>query len=672
MPLALVLVVAAAAALRLWHIAADLPDFLEEAAPFRTAWEMWSPTGGRTDWNPHSFIYPSLTIYLHLFLQKLGYWFAELSGTVHSPADWWVLYQADPTSVVLPARYLHVACGAATVALTGVIAGRLRRGAGIPAALLAAFSPTLLGTSRLIYTDTLMTTLALAALERMLAWHERGGRARLVAAVALIGLAAGAKYPGAAVLIPLAWLLWDRGREQGLALWPLAVVGAAAVFLLTTPYAIFDFAALERDLITNAIHVAGGHLGQSTVAAPASYLGQLLHDVGPAGLALLVASAALFAVRDPRRSATLAVWLFLLAFLVPMAVARYASAYYLIPVVPAAAALVAAAALELPQRFAPERQRVLTAGLLAVLLVPVLVIGTRSAAASAGSTQVEARRWLEAHLAGRELVLAEAWGPRLLLVNEYLSVRASPSFAAASWEVQQRYVSRRSFHVVVLPLTVAGSVASRLAAANGEPREVAVFPSTLDINAIAYDPRLFAMADRVVTSGAVRNRFEADPERFTDECRLYRLLDSTATVEARFEPHDGVAGPVVTVYLLGPLAHAALAAAGPLPPLWWAEKIPESYRRAVTVLLQAPWESGAAPRADGTAPLWVRSLAGVYQDRLRPFANDLATNLVDLGRCDAAQPLVEGTLLVSPRDPQANRLYEACTSQPAPSSQATR
>jgi hypothetical protein len=661
----LALVVALAVALRLWHIATDLPDFLEEAAPFRTALAMWNFTGGPSGWNPHSFVYPSLTIYLHLLVQKLGYWVGGVGGAGGSPADWRVLYSIDPSSVVLPARLVHVACDATTVALTGVIAGRLRRGAGLPAALLAAFSPTLLGTSRLIYTDTVMTTLAVAALERMLAWHERGGKGRLAAAVVLIGLAAGAKYPGAVVLVPLAWLLWDRAGARGLALWPVTALGAGAVFLLTTPYALLDFARFWDDLGVHVLHVAGGHLGQSTAGAPASYLGRLLLDLGPAGLALLAVSVAFLAVRAPGRSRSLAVWLFLMAFLSPIAAARYAAGNYLVPVIPAAAALVAVAALEVARRAAPPWRQALAAGLLAVLLAPVVVAGTRAAATGAGHTQVEARRWLEARLAPRELLLTEAWGPHLPSLNERLEVESSLFFAAASSDVRLRYESRDWFHAVALPLTVAGRIANRLTAADGTRSEVQVFPSALDLNRIAYDPRLFAMADFVVTSGAVRGRFEADPARFADECRLYRLLDSTAAVEARFEPHGSVAGPVLTVYRIGSRAHAALAATGPLPPVWWAEKIPESYRRTASELLGVPGEGGARLRADGSAPLWMRSLARVYHDGLQSFAADLATNLVDLDRCDAAQSLVEGTLLVSPRDPAMTLLYEGCTSRAA-------
>jgi 4-amino-4-deoxy-L-arabinose transferase-like glycosyltransferase len=658
-PVWLLLVTLLAAALRLWHVAAGLPDLLEEAVPYRKALEMWNGPGGTIGWNPRSFVYPSLTIYLHLFLQKMGCWAACVRGAVRTPADWYLLCLADPTSAVVAARVAHVASDTSTVALSGVIAERLRRGAGIPAALLVAFSPTLIGTSRLIFTDTVMTTFAVAALERMLAWHERGGMRRLAAAVVLIGLAAGSKYPGAAALVPLGWLLWTRAGTRGLGRWFLAALGATAVFLLTTPYALVDLPTFWRDLRFHGFHIAGGHLGQSAEAVPASYLRQLLHDLGAPGLLLLAASAPVLAFRAASQSRAIAVWLFLLAFLVPTMAARFASEHYLVPVVPASAVLIAAAALELPRRLAAARRTLVTAMLLAVLLLPVLVAGAREAAAGAGFTQVAARRWLEARLSARELVFTEPWGPRLPSLTEKVRLRGSPFFAAASPDVQQRYLSRRSFHVVVLPFTAAGRITSGLTAPSGARMELDVFPSSLDMNRIGYDPRLFAAADWIVTSGAVRGRFEAEAARFADECRFYRLLDSTATVAVRVEPHDGMTGPVITVYRIGPRAHAAFLAAGPLPPLWWAEEIPVSYRRAVTAASGTYWEGGAPLRSDGTAALWVRSLASVYQRSLQSFATDLATNLVDLDRCDAAQPLLEGTLLVT-RDPTATALYHLC------------
>ena len=674
--LSLALVVVLAAVLRLLHLTADLPDFLEEAIPFRTALGLWSWTGGRTDWNPHFFHYPSLTIYLHFVLQKLGWLVAHARGVARTPADWYLLLLVDPASLVVPARLLHVAFDLLAVALTGLVAERLRRGAGLPAALLAALSPTMLTTSRSIFTDTVAGALALAALERMLAWREGGGAWRLAAAVVLLGLAAGAKYPAALALLPLAWLMASREVpparglfRSGLARWLLAAAGAVAVFLLTTPYALLDFAAFRSDVGFEGLHVASGHLGHLGGSGIGFTLRGLLRDLGPVGLALFGGSVLLI-VQRARRVVVVALWLYLLAFFVPLAGARIGAERYLVAVLPAAAALAAAAAVELSQRAAPRWRPAAVAVLLASLLALPLVAGVRAAAAGAAFTQVEARRWMQAHLAPEDLILQEAWGPGLPALGTRIEVATSPAFRAASPEMQRRYLGRGCFHAVELPLTVAGRVASRLTAANGVRTEVEVFPSALDFNCIAYDPRLFVNADLLVTSGAVRDRFEAEPARFADQCHLYRLLDSTAAVAARFEPHRGHVGPTITVYRIGPRARSAFAAAGPLPPLWWAEKIPDSYRRAATTLLGSPWEGGAPLRPDGTAALWVRSLARVYQDALQPFAISLAVNLVDLGRCDAAQPLLEGTLLVS-RDPAAAALYDFCAARVAARSRST-
>lgn len=657
---ALLLVALGAALLRCWLLAADLPDFLEEAAPFRTALEMWTRAGGADAWNPHSLVYPSLTIYLHLLLLKLGGWLAGLGGAACSPADAWVLAALDPTSLVLPARGLHVLCGAATVFLAGVIAERLRPGAGVPAALLATFSPTLLATSRLIYTDTVMTVLALAALERMLAWHERGGGARLAAAVVLIGLAAGAKYPGAVALVPLVWLLVHRRGARGTLLALPSVLGATAVFLLTTPYALLDPAQLRWDLAQHGLHVAGGHLGQAAAAALPFVLERLWLDLGPMGVALLIPAIALPATRRGARADIVAVWLFLLAFLVPVAAARYALGHYLVPVIPTAAVLTAVTALELARR-APRRwSRPLAALLLAALVAPVAFHGLGEAIAKADVPQVRAHHWLEQHVGSRDVVLMETWGPRLPSLVERLTTLDDPRFAAASPELRRRYLARRWFYAIELPLKVGGRVAGGVTAADGRRHEVDVFPSALDANCVTYDPRLFALADFVVTSSAVRGRFEQEPARYADICHVYHLLDGTATVVARFVPPSPAAGPSLVVYRIGRGARTALAASGPLEPTWWTEKIPDEYRRAVTALGDTPWEADAL-QPDGTASPWVRSLAHVYQDHLLTFADRLALTLVDLGRCDAAQPLVEGTLLVLPDDPVAVSLYERCT-----------
>lgn len=655
----LLLVVLAAVALRFWHIAADLPDFLEEAIPFRSALELWSWTGSPTDWNPHFFNYPSLTLYLHFLLQKLAWIVAHAAGLARSPADWFLLYLANPSGMVIPARVAHVAFDALAVGLTGLVAERVRRGAGVPAALLAALSATLVTTARSISTDTVMGALALGALDRMLAWRERGGARRLVSAVVLIGLATGAKYPAALVLLPLAWILWARDQGRGLALWPWCVAGALGVFLLTTPYALLDFTAFRRDFGYESLHVASGHLGQATGVGLPFHVRNLLRDLGPVGLALLGVSAALMVPRTTRTIAV-AVWLYLLVFLGPIAVARFGAERYLVPVVPAAAALAAAAALELAARSAPRWRAAVAVVLLGGLLIPALVTGTRAAARGGRLTQVEARRWLEAHLLARDLVVEEAWGPGLPSVSARALVQTSPIFRAADPEAQRRYLARPWFHAVSLPLFVAGRVSSRVQPSGGDAVDLEVLPAAVDLNGVAYYGRLFGGVDVVVTSSSVRGRFTADSARYAIACAFYRVLDSTATVLVRITPHDQLDGPEIVVYRLGLRARTALVASGPPDPLWWVAGVPAEYRRRATGVLGSRWEGGAPWSALGQPAPWVGSLAGVYDERLRPFVEDMAVNLVDLGRFDEAQPFAEATLLLLPNDPVAQMAYGVC------------
>ena len=101
--------VALALGLRLWHLRAGLPEFLDEAIPFRYALAMWDGATGRVDWNPHFLQYPSLTLYLNLLLQRahlaLGTWLGWFRG----PADYTLAFAVDPTPMVLAARLLAVA-----------------------------------------------------------------------------------------------------------------------------------------------------------------------------------------------------------------------------------------------------------------------------------------------------------------------------------------------------------------------------------------------------------------------------------------------------------------------------------------------------------------------------------------------------------------------------------
>src|SRR5204862_4650731 len=137
--------------------------------------------------------------------------------------------------------------------------------------------------------------------------------------------------------------------------------------------------------------------------------------------------------------------------------------------------------------------------------------------------------------------------------------------------VRQRFLAQGERNVVVVPLSVSGHCLAVLHPQGGPPQgvEVAVFPHAVDFNQVFYDPRVFGLADYVLTSGAVRGRFEADSIRFRREVDLYRRLDRAADVVARFRPEGGRVGPEIVIYRLGDRFRSTLAPQGRLDPLWW-------------------------------------------------------------------------------------------------------
>jgi tetratricopeptide (TPR) repeat protein len=185
-----------------------------------------------------------------------------------------------------------------------------------------------------------------------------------------------------------------------------------------------------------------------------------------------------------------------------------------------------------------------------------------------------------------------------------------------------------------------------------------VFPHVADFNQIFYDPRLFGGADYVLTSSAVRGRFEADPERYAVQNRFYALLDSTAEVSARFRARPGRGGPEIVIYRMGERVRRAIAAHGPLDPLWWAEYVPNTYRLRAESRLE-PWQrtGGAVRDADGEPAAWVRTLDRIFTTRFGITSFALAVELMQHGRAAEARRLADAVLAMEPGNPEACLVY---------------
>jgi hypothetical protein len=627
--LALLAIAAFAAVLRLLHVGHDLPYLIEEAIPLRAALENWS-LAGRPDWNPHRFHYPSLVYDLHLATQMALCAAGRALGWWRSEADFLLAWITDPSPMVRLARTLHVLADAVTVFAAGRAAERLRPGAGLVAALLTAFAASLIRASRLVYTDTVMAAFAMLALERTLAWRAEGGAARLRWAAVCAGLAAGAKYPGFVLLLPLWAAIVERERRRGLP--AIVVTGAIALgtFLVTTPFAVLDARTFLRDVGFLGHLASAGHLGDFDRPGFAFHLRNLAADLGVVGVVALGAALVRLAVVRRDAGAALPVAIAFAALAIPVALAKIEAERYLVPVLPFAAVLAAWGALAWCAALPAAVRRAGAVLAAAALLATPVLHGAAVARAGAWSTQVEAARWCEAHVQPAELMISELYGPPLVGHAEQAKLGSLDVVRNASTAAQERLAARRTFAFVPLPIATVGRVANPVADPAGRTEMIEVVAQGADLSGAFYDPRVLAGATWVVTSSAVRGRFAADSARFAAPMRLYALLDRTASVTARLGPHDGVDGPEIVIYRVTDATRAAFAALGPLDPLWWTEVVPADYRVRATARLRGADPTATAgvapaPRDSSGAPApWVRSLTPLFVSRFEGFATALA------------------------------------------------
>ena len=247
--LALLAIVAAAAAVRLPLLVSGLPylGYVDEGHVLHPVQHLVRAGG----WDPGWYGYPSLTIY-------------AIAGAVHAVRPAYRLvhghsllldlpekedyYDAiSPPELVLAGRVVVVLASLLTVALGMSLARRLGGDrAAVASGLLLAFCPALVQRSPIVIVDTvaaLFTTAAFLAAEALRAavldTGPDGARARrlALAAGALSGLAAAAKYPSALVFAAVALAAFaGRARPlESLRLTALAGAGAAAAAFAAMP-----------------------------------------------------------------------------------------------------------------------------------------------------------------------------------------------------------------------------------------------------------------------------------------------------------------------------------------------------------------------------------------------------------------------------------------------------
>jgi 4-amino-4-deoxy-L-arabinose transferase-like glycosyltransferase len=512
-----------ALALRLWGIGWGLPTAPEEAYPLKVAWVMSGLSGtGPFTLNPHFFWYPTLYIYLNLGLLEFVRLYLLVTGQASGAPAIRTLYLTDPTSFYLAARSM-TACLGALLVLPVYLLGRRAGGRSVAAAgaILVACNPALVSKSQMVDVDiplALLVTVSLAQSVWLATREELPKIHSWILAGATVGLAASMKYPGVLALIPLLVAIALRARSLSgfLSRALLACLGAAVAFALTSPFVILDASEALRDLGAERVLLELGHFGSERGAAWAFYFVAWFRKLMgwlPGVLALL--GIGWFAVGlRPRWAVISGAWI--AGFFLAISGWALKADRYLLPVVPAATVFAAAAAGAIFARMRNQtRASLATALVVLVCLVTDLPRWQVALARQEMDPAQAAAIWIEENLPEGSMVVTESYGPRVY----------SPLTAPTAEEVQRvgRGEAVKRFWLVPVPMFQV------------EPERAAVY----------YDPRLYSEADAWVTTGAVRSRYQHEPERFPNQNEFYRWLETHWTEAARFEPPGGAGSEVI-------------------------------------------------------------------------------------------------------------------------------
>jgi 4-amino-4-deoxy-L-arabinose transferase-like glycosyltransferase len=522
------LVVLAAIALRLLGLNWGLPDVLEEATPFREAFDMWG-WHPRTpvDLNPHFFNYPSLVIYIQFLVNGAAFLVMRAAGSVADGTGFLVMEIANPGGMVLAARLVGVAFAVATVLALYRLGRRAAgRDAGVVAAGLLAINLYHVDRSRMIEVDVPLTFFVAAALIAILGVIDSPTRRRYLLAGLAVGLAASVKYTGALLALPLlAAHLLARRAHPGRGGWTeLLPAGVAAVlaFVFTSPYVLLDFTSFREALATEGHHMRLGHFGLGDDPALVFYLRALGERV--LGWPALLAGLAGLGWRAARRrdgwALVLGTWVIVYGAAISswsMMADRYALPLAPLLLAGAVAGVVDVAGAMARRAGRPGAENLARSVLFAILALSMLAGLPAHRRMAAPDARSLAREWIESAIPAGSMIAVEAHGPMLLGPVDYW---LRPPDVIAGIET----LERRRYAVQPIPMYQV------------LPERAGAF----------YDLSLYKIVDGIVVTDAVRSRYRGEPQRFARQMAFYDSLDASWPKVADFVSPAG--GGRVTLY----------------------------------------------------------------------------------------------------------------------------
>lgn len=341
---------AGAAALRFVGIQYGLPfgNLLnpDEQSIVPRAWKIVHGGGG----DPHWFDYPSLLMY------------------VNAPFQLW---QDEPS--YLTARIVAVFLGIAAIAATWWLGRRAygTHAAGAVAAAIVAVCVIHVAYSRAAVTDVPLTLGVAVALTLLVT-------RRLELAGLAIGLAAGFKYPGVFLLVPLVVAGWQQWRRVA-----VAAVLAAAAFFASSPFILVHRHQAWHEATRVQRLARDGWLGfEHDHIAPIAFIDRLWEGIGPA---LIICGVGLVMAIARRTRTDLILVSFVVVYFADLMTLSAHFDRYVLPLVPALGALAG-------------RVRALAPVTLLLLVVPLTWSVRDTKELTKTDTRIVAHRWVEEHV----------------------------------------------------------------------------------------------------------------------------------------------------------------------------------------------------------------------------------------------------------------------------------
>ncbi len=245
------------------------------------------------DFNPHFFNYPSLIIYLQVFVQSVVGGFEHYIMGI--PIE-----EIQRVHLFVAGRLVATIAAVASIYTIYIIARKLgNEKIGLLAAFIVSISPLHIKNSAFVTTDIWVAIFLVYILFYSIKIYEDNKISNYIIAGVFVGLAMSSKYTAFVFFTSVltAHLLSNSFNYKYLIERKIIVSGLVAVstFLLTTPYAIIDFKTFIKHVLFESHHYRTGHSGAEAVGNTSWHL-YLDYLVSTAGVGYIVVILALIGI----------------------------------------------------------------------------------------------------------------------------------------------------------------------------------------------------------------------------------------------------------------------------------------------------------------------------------------------------------------------------------------